>query len=155
QEHPVWTLGLLYGVPLFYLAVLVVGYFQVRWFVETGTPAEVDDALQSLLGWILIYLRVAAVLYLASVACRLHSWWTVSDPTERNQAKCILLGSVVALVPIGYSLYLAAFALDDFGSGAATWPMFAASACFTTAFAVSITRYRLMQLDQILTSGAV
>jgi transcriptional regulator with GAF, ATPase, and Fis domain len=33
--------------------------------------------------------------------------------------------------------------------------MFAASACFTAAYAVSITRYRLMQLDQILNFGAV
>src|SRR5260370_31468824 len=33
--------------------------------------------------------------------------------------------------------------------------MFAASVCFTLAFAFSITRYRLMQLDQIITSGMV
>ena len=33
--------------------------------------------------------------------------------------------------------------------------MFAASVCFTAAFIISITRYRLMHLEQILTSGMV
>ena len=33
--------------------------------------------------------------------------------------------------------------------------MFAASACVTVAFTVSITRYRLMQLDQLISSGVV
>ena len=57
------------------------------------------------------------------------------------------------MAPIGYSLYLAMLEPDEFGGGAATWPMFAASVCLTVAFAVSITRYRLMQLDQLISSG--
>ncbi len=64
--------------------------------------------------------------------------------------KCILAGALVALVPMGYSLYLAFLEPNDFGGGAATWPMFLASAVMTTAFTVSITRYRLMQLDQLI-----
>ena len=58
-------------------------------------------------------------------------------------------------MPIGYTLYLIIGQLDDFGAGAATWPMFAASVCFTAAFIVSMTRYRLMQLDQIVSSGMI
>ena len=33
--------------------------------------------------------------------------------------------------------------------------MFAASLCLTVAFTISITRYRLMQLDKLLSSGVV
>ena len=40
-------------------------------------------------------------------------------------------------------------------AGAATWPMFGASVCLTGAFAISITRYRLMELDKLVSSGAV
>ena len=83
----------------------------------------------------------------------LHSYRTVGEGFERQQVKWILYGAILSLVPIGYSLYLALFKPDDFGAGAATWPMFAASVCLTVAFAVSITRYRLMELDQIITSG--
>ncbi len=57
--------------------------------------------------------------------------------------------------PIGYSLYLAFWEQGRFGGGAATWYMFAASACVTIAYTISITRYRLMQLDQIVSSGVV
>src|SRR5271168_1581275 len=45
------------------------------------------------------------------------------------------------------------FDLGQIGGGGATWPMFAASACVTLAFAISITRYRLMRLDQLVSSG--
>src|SRR5262249_37081116 len=74
---------------------------------------------------------------------------------ERNQVKWILVGSLVALVLVCYTFYLIQWEPDDFGAGAGRWPMFAASACFTLAFAFSITRYRLMQLDQVVSSGAV
>src|SRR5207247_4053963 len=57
------------------------------------------------------------------------------------------------LAPIGYSFYLAIWDPNAFGAGAATWPMFAASVCLTAAFAIAITRYRLMEFDQIISSG--
>src|SRR5262249_284115 len=53
------------------------------------------------------------------------------------------------------TLYLALCEPDDFSGGAGTWWMFAASVCFTAAFTISITRYRLMQLDQLVSSGMV
>src|SRR5262249_41359824 len=102
-----------------------------------------------------VYLWLAAVWYLASVVSLVHSFRSASDGTERNQVKWILFGSVLALLPIGYTLYLITYETDDFGVGAATWPMFFASFFLTIAFAVSITRYRLMQLDQLVSSGAV
>src|SRR5262249_14221871 len=115
--------------------------------------AEVTAALDLLREAIIVYLSVAALWYLACVAALVHSYHTVEDLTEQNQVKWILCGAVLALVPIGYSLYLAMWQPDAFGAGAATWPMFAASACLTVAFAVSITRYRLMELDKIVSSG--
>src|SRR5262249_14541865 len=102
---------------------------------------------------IYVYFGVAAVWYLASIAALVHSYRTVPDVTERNQVKWILYGATLALLPIGYSLYLAIWDPDAFGAGAATWPMFAASVCLTVAFIVSITRYRLMELDKIVNSG--
>src|SRR5262249_38746739 len=70
----------------------------------------------------------------------------------RNQVKWILYGTLASLAPIGYSLYLALAQRQRFGGGAATWPMFFASVCVTAAFTISITRYRLMQLDQLISS---
>ena len=96
---------------------------------------------------------MALVLYLLSIWALLHGYRTAQDVTERNQVKWIFFGATVALVPLGYSLYLALLDQNRFGEGKATWPMFCASLCVTLAFTISITRYRLMQLDQIVSSG--
>src|SRR6185437_7612459 len=87
-------------------------------------------------------------------ACLVHSFRTAANPIERNQVKWILVGVAAALIPLGYTLYLAIWQQNRCGGGA-TWPMFAASACVTAAYTVSITRYRLMQLDQLINSGMV
>ena len=104
---------------------------------------------------IYVYFGVAALCYLLSVVSLVHSFFAAADAAEKNQVKWILFGAAAALAPIGYSLYLAVFDPEKFGGGAATWPMFAASLCLTVAFTISITRYRLMQLDQLLSSGVV
>ncbi len=152
-RHPRWTLLAIYGPPTAFLAALVGSYIRLR------QARNSTDALAG--AWDLfnrqasICLRVAAAWYLASVVALIHSYRSANSVIERNQVKCILLGAVLALVPIGYTLYLVFWDRDDFGVGAATWPMFAASVCFTAAFAVGITRYRLMKLDQLITSGMV
>jgi len=156
ERFPRATCGAIYGLPLAFLVVMVLTYFRVRWIDRNGYSADsVNQSLNVLLLEIYVYLAVASLWYLASVACLVHSYRNAGDATERNQVKWILFGSLAALIPIGSTLYLAALKRNDFGAGAATWPMFLASVCFTVAFVISITRYRLMQLDQIVSSGVV
>jgi transcriptional regulator with GAF, ATPase, and Fis domain len=144
----------LYGPPVFFLLLLMLGYLQVRWLFRSGYT-DVGPFLDAILGVIYCYFGVAALWYLTSVVCLWHSYRTVSGVTERNQVKWILFGTLASLAPIGYSLYLALAQRQRFGGGEATWPMFLASLFVTTAFAISITRYRLMQLDQVINSGVV
>jgi transcriptional regulator with GAF, ATPase, and Fis domain len=146
ERYPWATLATIYAVPLTFLAMIISQYLQLR-----GQVTEAD--YQPLVRTIFAYFVVAALWYLLSVIALLHSFRTVIDPTEKNQVKWIFFGAVLALVPISYSFYLAWWDPDAFGAGGATWPMFAASVCFTIAFTISITRYRLMQLDQIVSSG--
>jgi transcriptional regulator with GAF, ATPase, and Fis domain len=154
EKHPRVGFGVIYGPPLAFLATLVFLYFLLRRAVATGEPSQtITDYLMVIRGVTSVYLVVAALWYVACVASLIHSFRTVADPTERNQVKVIMVGALVAMVPIGYSLYLAIWQPAAFGAGAATWPMFAASVCLTAAFAVSITRYRLMELDKILSSS--
>jgi transcriptional regulator with GAF, ATPase, and Fis domain len=148
------VLSALYGPPVFFLLLLMLGYFQVRWVFRSG-QTDVRALLDLILGVIYCYFGVAALWYLTSVVCLWHSYRTASGVTERNQVKWILFGTLASLAPIGYSLYLALAQRQRFGGGEATWPMFLASLFVTAAFAISITRYRLMQLDQIINSGVV
>jgi transcriptional regulator with GAF, ATPase, and Fis domain len=154
QRRPAGTLAAVYGPPLLFLTALIILYFRARWlFRGDASPADVSAALDLLRITICVYLGVAALWYLASVIALLHSYRSTTDLTERNQVKWILFGATVALLPMGYSLYLAVLDPERFGAGGATWPMFGASLCLTAAFAVSITRYRLMELDKLISSG--
>lgn len=151
-RNPWTTLLAIYGVPVSFLAVMVVQYLRLRWAVQHRDVTEASYYVP-LLYAIYTYFGVAAVWYLSSVVALMHGYFTAVDPTEKNQVKWIFFGAVLALVPISYSFYLAMLDPGAFGAGAATWPMFMASLCFTVAFAVSITRYRLMELDKIVSSG--
>ncbi len=144
----------LYGPPVFFLLLLISDYLRMRGLYRAGFT-DVGPLLEEMLFEIYCYFGVAALWYLVSVVCLLHSYRTASGVTERNQVKCILFGTLASLAPIGYSLYLALAERQRFGGGAATWPMFLASLCVTAAFAISITRYRLMQFDQLIKSGVV
>ncbi len=160
ERHPRWALALLYGPPALFLVLLLHAYLSVRGLYPAGAsdspyPEAVAFVLREILFEIYIYFGIAALFYLISVVSLLHSFFRAADVAEKNQVKWILIGAAAALAPIGYSLYLAVFDPEQFGGGAATWPMFAASLCLTVAFTISITRYRLMQVDQLLSSGVI
>jgi transcriptional regulator with GAF, ATPase, and Fis domain len=140
-RRPKSILAIIYGIPLAFTGVILGLYLN---------PAAALDDLRTV---IFIYFGVAATWYLGCVAALIHSYRTVTDPTESNQVKTILVGASVALAPILYSLYLALFRIDRFSAGGATWPMFGASAILTLAYAISITRYRLMDFDKLLSSS--
>ncbi len=149
------VLAVLYGPPVFFLLLFVFDYFSIRLLFQNGVSSGVGQFLDVMLFEIYCYFGVAALWYLASVVCLIHSYRTAVGVTERNQVKWILFGTLASFAPIGYSLYLALAERQRFGGGAATWPMFFASLCVTVAFTISITRYRLMQLDQLLSSGVM
>ncbi len=154
DRAPRRVLAALYGPPVFCLLLLILDYWWIRYRFRHVSP-DVGSLLDAMLFKIYCYFGIAALWYLASVVCLLHSYRTATGVTERNQVKWILFGTLASLLPIGYSLYLALAERQRFGGGEATWPMFLASLFVTAAFAISITRYRLMQLDQIINSSVV
>jgi transcriptional regulator with GAF, ATPase, and Fis domain len=158
ERRPWTTLSLLYGPPLAFILFMLCSYSFVRALLDG--PEEINgQALRTMsdlmLQWIYAYFVLALILYLLSLVCLVHSYRNAHGPTERNQVKWILMGAGAALFPIGYSFSLALLYPDTFSRGGATWPMFCASLFVTLAFTISITRYRLMQLDQIVSSGVV
>jgi transcriptional regulator with GAF, ATPase, and Fis domain len=159
ERSPRLSLAVIYGPPVFFLLVLLSGYARIRWHYHatppTDQPPDVSMLLEEIKYEILFYFGIALLWYLASLVSLIHSYCTAVDSTERNQVKWILFGAGAALVPIVYSVYLAFWEQGRFGGGAATWPMFLASLCVTAAFTISITRYRLMQLDQLVSSGVM
>ncbi len=157
ERKPWVALAVIYGPPCAFLVLLLTDYQRVHRLNLDGaeTAKAVGYLMKEMLYGILVYFGVAALWFLGCVVSLIHSFRTAANATERNQVKWILVGASAALVPIAYTLYLAFWEQGRFGGGAATWPMFAASLCVTVAFTISITRYRLMQLDQLVSSGVV
>ncbi len=149
----------LYAVPMFFLVLIFSGYLRIRWLyaggVTTDAQATVKLSLSEILTEIYVFFAVAMGYYLACVASLIHSYRRSVSTMERNQVKWILYGSGASLVPMGYAFYLAFVHQGLFASGGAVWPMFAASVMVTAAFTISITRYRLLQLDKLINSGMV
>src|SRR4051794_24026745 len=147
ERHARGVLAAVYGPPVVFFLLLLSGYLRLRllemggigWLEDAAAPsggAGVRVLLEGMLYEIYAYFGVALITYLLSLACLVHSYRVAVNATERNQVKWILLGASAAVLPIGYSLYLAVLERGRFGGGAATWPMFAASVCITVAYVV-------------------
>ncbi|QDT32639.1 sigma-54-dependent Fis family transcriptional regulator [Thalassoglobus polymorphus] len=95
-----------------------------------------------------------SVLYFAVCVQRLaRSYQVARNPLEKNQVKWILWAALFAVLPIGYTFYLAIFDHVRFALGAARLPMFLASLAFMLAYGIGIARYKLMLIDQIVSRG--
>lgn len=153
-RRPGLVLTAVYLVPVAFCVVLIASYTVVRWLAQSGGAAEqVNSSLQWLRDVAFTYFAVAATWYLVSIAVLVAGFRHTRDSAERNQAKWVIVGSIIAAVPFGYAIILAIRNPGAFTGGAASWPLFVASACFTCAYALGITRYRLLQFDQLLNSG--
>jgi len=148
EEYPGSILTAVYGVPLLNLALLIGFYLHVRYF------AGADSAIRQFpLALIYISFGIATVWYLACMGTLFHSVRTVEDSMELKQVKCILIGVFFSHIPIGHSLYIVLAEPAKFVDGAVTWPMFVASLIVTVAFAIGMTRYRLLELEKIINSS--
>lgn len=154
-RRPFTTFLVVYGVPCIFLFLMVTGYFRLRliYGVDAASAEGANFILREMLLEIYFYLAVAFVWFLGCIGCLIHSFRSASDETQRIQAKWILMGCVAALAPIVYSGYIVFTDASRFGRGGTTWPMFAASLFVTASFSVSITRYKLIQISQYLSSG--
>ena len=154
-RRPLFTFSLVYGVPSLFLFLMITGYFRLRMIygVDAASAEGSNFILREMLLEIYFYLAVAFVWFLGCIGCLIHSFRNASDETQRNQVKWILMGCIAALAPIVYSGFIVFTDASRFGRGGATWPMFAASLFVTASFSVSITRYKLIQLSQYLSSG--
>ena len=113
--------------------------------------AAVGAWSQLLLREIYVAIGLATTWFFACILCLIHSLKTSAPQTQtRNQVKWILTGALLATGPICYALFLALTRPDQFGLGGAIWPMFFASLSISLAYAVSISRYGLMEVRDVL-----
>ena len=161
RENPVLVryrravLGALYGMPTAYLIALWGSMLWSRWLGTHAAGSRVELALQLVRALALGYIGLAVATFLLGVICLGVSYLGARTRAERNQVKWILLASLLASILIGYLLGLVWFDTSTLGRDSAAWPMFGVSLLFTMAYALSITRYKLMQDEDLINRSVV
>lgn len=142
----------LYGLPLAFIAVIWGCIWSVGQ-LRTRPGPEAEAALLGLLGWIkalaIGYIAVSVAIFGLCIVCLIASYRSAANRAERNQAKWILLASMMGVLPIGYLLWNAWWEPARLGLNSTAWPMYLVSLLYTLAYALSITRYKLMQVEEI------
>ena len=161
RENPVLVryrravLGTLYGVPAAYLLVIWGSMRWAGWLGSHAAGSRVVPALELVRSLALGYIALAVVSFLLGIVCLGVSYLGARSRAERNQVKWILLASLLASLLIGYLLRLVWFDTSTLGRDSAAWPMFGVSLLYTLAFALTITRYKLMQDEELINRSVV
>jgi transcriptional regulator with GAF, ATPase, and Fis domain len=154
-RHKRRVLLALYGVTTAYLFALWGSMFAARWFSLHHDSPETTLAFLVLRILAEGYIALAAVLYGFCIYCVIFSYRNARTRGERNQVRWIMWASLVAVVLIAHLLVQAVIDPATLGRGNAAWPMFGVSLLYTVAYAFSITRYKLMQVENIINRSAV
>jgi transcriptional regulator with GAF, ATPase, and Fis domain len=156
KRIPRLSLVLLYAVPTITFLLMVGMLAYVEWQTHIGSDAATESVLKTMRvhrDWIYGYLTFAAACFVIMLTALAHGYLRTSNSIERSQMRLIFWGGVSAVLPIGYTLYLAFFNRVEFALGRAKLSMFLASLSFMLAYAVAILRYKLMLIDQIVSKG--
>ena len=154
-RHRRLVLFLLYGIPLLFLAALWGSMYAAHWLRLYDSAVRTTAAEQVIRGLALSYIAVATLIFLLCIPCLTFSYRRAQTLAEKNQVKWILLASLIASVLIGYLLWQAWIDPANLGRDSAAWPMVCVSLLYTIAYAFSITRYKLMQVEEIINRSVV
>ncbi|WP_437188367.1 sigma 54-interacting transcriptional regulator [Planctomicrobium sp. SH668] len=160
-----WMRVLLYFVPVM-TGVVLAGLMLITALltVDFG-PGPFASTLERLIGnanrsvfpimrnGVYFALGMELMYFILSVLAIRRSCQVARNPFERNQVTSLLWGAIVAGVLIVFTFYLAVFHHVYFAFGGARIPMFGASLAFMFAYAVGIARYKLLLIDQVVSSG--
>jgi transcriptional regulator with GAF, ATPase, and Fis domain len=155
ERHPTATLWIARSLPIACTIIMLGLMASVSWLyrvvgAEERTIAWIEWLLTVIKRFAVAYVVISSVLFAACLGCLVHSLRVARKAAEKNQVKWVLFGGALATIPVAYTLYLGVADPVRFALGGATAPMFLASLFFTLAFAVSIMRYRLMQVGEII-----
>jgi transcriptional regulator with GAF, ATPase, and Fis domain len=147
-KHRQAVLRGLYGIPSVYLLGLWASMGWSRYNRRAG-GIVVEQAL-TVVKWLALgYIPLALAIFVLCILCLAVSIRSARSQAERNQVRWILLASLLSLPFITYLLRRAYLDPAMLGLDSAAWPMLVVSLLFTLAYALSITRYKLMEVEEI------
>jgi transcriptional regulator with GAF, ATPase, and Fis domain len=153
-RHRRWVLGAIYGISTTYLFALWGSMRAAGWLSLHG-DSRTTAAFGLVRGLAIGYVALAVVYFGFCVACLVYSYRNAATRDERNQVQWILLAAIIASFLIGYLMVQAWNDPATLGRDNAAWPMFGVSLLFTMAHSFSITRYKLMEVEDLIDRSVV
>ncbi len=155
RRRPTASLASIYALPTVGLALMFFYLLRIHWLFEEQAPVgELRLSLHRLGMLVDGYLAASGLMLLASFFVLRKKLLISRTVAEYNQVKWLLSAALLATGPL---LYLLATALHDRAEFAfGPWPkltVYVVSLIFTLAYAVSITRYKLLQVGEIVNRG--
>ena len=154
-RHRRLVLIVLYGIPVVFLVAIWGSMYMSHWFRLYDSGVRTTAAERVIRGLALCYIAIATLIFSLCIPCLVFSYRRARTRAEKNQVKWILLASLIASVLIGYLLWQAWNDTANLGRDSAAWPMVGVSLLYTIAYAFSITRYKLMQVEEIINRSVV
>ena len=147
--HRRLVLGLVYGLAAVDVAALWGVMLWSKW-AGIYAPEQVDTALGLLKGMAYGSIALAVVIFSLFFACLLDNFFRrTRTRSERNQVRWVLIATVLSIPFIMILLGRAWAEPARLGRSSAAWPMYIVSLIYTVAYALSITRYKLMQVEEV------
>jgi len=153
--HRRLVLGVLYGIPAAFLAALWGSMYALWRFRVVDAAPERTATLEWIRTLALSYVWVAVVFFGLCFLSLIISFRRARNRGERNQVKWILLATAISALLIGYLMAQTLSDPANLGRDSAAWPMFTMSLLYTIAHAFSITRYKLLQVEEIFNRSVV
>ena len=154
-RHRRWVLIVLYAIPVVFLAAIWGSMYMSHWFRLYDSGVRTTAAERVIRGLALWYIAIAALIFVVCIPCLVFSYRRARTRAEKNQVKWILLASLIASVLIFYLLWQACHDTANLGRDSAAWPMAGVSLLYSIAYFFSITRYKLMQVEEIINRSVV
>lgn len=155
RRHAWWTLAAIYAIPslsVISMLILLI-YLGVRY--DAGAPvAEIHAGLY----WLAVAIYVSVVLsigiFLLGHAVLVRSYLRSRTTVERRQVQWILGAAGIAVVPLSYLIYLLLADRAQFAFGQTSRSLiYLTSLIFAAAYAVSVTRHKLLYAGRLLNRG--
>jgi DNA-binding NtrC family response regulator len=155
RARPRLSVGLLYAGPvagIVFLFYQIVRIDRLYWISTAGD--EMADLLSQLAGTIYAYLALSVAMYLVGFGVLLYRYSRGRTSQERQQVWSLLAAVMLTMGPVGYLLVTALRDRAEFAFGPLPKLMvYVTSLVFTTAYGLSITRYKLLQMGRFVNRG--
>lgn len=150
--HRRWIRGSVLTILYIYLPFIVLLGIQILWFAKVLTPLGLAVNLSNYVFLTRIQFIYFALFFMSSLVVLFHNRISLGSPELRQQMKWIVNGTTVALVPFS-CFYILPHLLN-----LEVTPLMQASILslifIPLTFAYAIMKYRLMDVDIIVKSGA-